>query len=179
MVGTKGCCSLGWGCGICVGWHPARKDPWTCLGIVGRNLPVHFFSIFWGILFLFFGHACSMWKFPGQGSNSHNSSDLSCFSNDAGSLPYCTTTELPQLVFKRLLNSTFLVNWHFVWSYIAYEFHQNCANKAWNPGEKEDTEKRLKKNEAALGNLCRPYQWNCHTPHFHEEQEDWGGVSVG
>ena len=45
-------------------------------------------------LFLFFGHTCSMWKFPSQRSNPHHSRDPSCCSDNAGSLTYCTTREL-------------------------------------------------------------------------------------
>ena len=42
----------------------------------------------------FFGHAHSMWKFPGQGSNPCLSSDLSCYSDNTRSITHCTTREL-------------------------------------------------------------------------------------
>ena len=34
----------------------------------------------------FFGHACNMWKFPGQESNQYHSSNLSHCSDNAGYL---------------------------------------------------------------------------------------------
>lgn len=37
--------------------------------------------------------------------------------------------EIFSLVFKRLLNSTLPVNWHFLESCVPYEFQQSCANK--------------------------------------------------
>lgn len=47
--------------------------------------------------------------------------------------------EIFQLVFKRLLNSTLLVNWHFLESCVPYEFQQSCAKSRWTEGQ-EDTE---------------------------------------
>ena len=49
-----------------------------------------------GLLPFYFGQACSMWKFPGQGQNLHCSCGLhySC-GNNARSLTHCTTRELP------------------------------------------------------------------------------------
>ena len=44
--------------------------------------------------FCFFGCACGMWKFPGQGLNPSHSSDLSCTRGNAESLTYCATREL-------------------------------------------------------------------------------------
>ena len=44
-------------------------------------------------IFIFFGHA----KFLGQGSNPSHRSDLSCCSDNTGSLTHCTTRELPQI----------------------------------------------------------------------------------
>ena len=44
------------------------------------------------ILF-FFGHACSMWKFPGQGWNPRHSSDSSHWRDSAASLTHRTTRE--------------------------------------------------------------------------------------
>ena len=45
--------------------------------------------------FFFFCYAHAMWKFPGQGSNLHQSSNLSCCSDNAISLSHCTKMELP------------------------------------------------------------------------------------
>ena len=44
--------------------------------------------------FLFSGHAHGIWKFPGQGSNLHHSSDWGHCSDNAGSLNCCATGEL-------------------------------------------------------------------------------------
>ena len=41
--------------------------------------------------FFLFGHAHGMWKFPGQGSNLHHSSNPSCFSDNARPLALCIT----------------------------------------------------------------------------------------
>ena len=46
----------------------------------------------------FSGCACSIRQFPGQGSNSQNSSDQSHYSDNAGSLTHCATRELPRAV---------------------------------------------------------------------------------
>ena len=43
---------------------------------------------------LFFGHTCSMWKFPGQGSNPSHSSNQSHSSDNARSLTHWATREL-------------------------------------------------------------------------------------
>ena len=40
--------------------------------------------------------ACSMWKFPGRGSNPHHSNDQSPCSANAGSLTFCATGEHPE-----------------------------------------------------------------------------------
>ena len=45
--------------------------------------------------FFFFGCAHRMWKFLGQGSNPHHSSDQSYCSDCAGSLTCCTQGNLP------------------------------------------------------------------------------------
>ena len=55
------------------------------LNSLGRGVFVSFSSPFSPL----FGHACGMWKFPGQGSNPCHSSD-----NNAGSLTHCATREL-------------------------------------------------------------------------------------
>ena len=44
----------------------------------------------WGSLFCREGHTCSMWNFPGQGSNLRHSSDPSIYSDNDGSLTHCT-----------------------------------------------------------------------------------------
>ena len=44
---------------------------------------------------LFFDHAHSMWKFPGQGWNSYHSSNLSHCSDNVISLSHCATREPP------------------------------------------------------------------------------------
>ena len=41
----------------------------------------------------FFCHSCGMWKFPGQVFNPHHSSNLSCCSDNVGSLTHCPTRE--------------------------------------------------------------------------------------
>ena len=50
-------------------------------------------------LLFFFGHACGMWEFLGQGLNLHHSSDLSFCSDNAEPLTYCVTRELLELSF--------------------------------------------------------------------------------
>ena len=45
----------------------------------------------------FLGCTCSMWKFPGQGQNSHHSSDLCRCSDNAQYLICCATRERPPL----------------------------------------------------------------------------------
>ena len=52
-----------------------------------------FLFCFFVCLFVF-GHAQGMWKFPGQRSNPHLSSNPSCQSNNAGSLTLCATRKL-------------------------------------------------------------------------------------
>ena len=59
-----------------------RRDPQEPLPLF---LPTHSFS----------RPHCSIWEFPGQGSNSHHSSNLSsCSDNTTGSLTCCVTREL-------------------------------------------------------------------------------------
>ena len=41
-------------------------------------------SLFFFFVFVFFGHVCGMWKFLGQGSNPHHSSDPSDCRDNAG-----------------------------------------------------------------------------------------------
>ena len=49
----------------------------------------------------FFGNcACVMWKFPGQGSNPHNSSNQSQSSDNARSLTCRATREPPKLLLR-------------------------------------------------------------------------------
>ena len=48
------------------------------------------------ILFPFFGLITGMGKFPGQGSNSHHSSDLSCCSDNTRWYTHCATRDLLQ-----------------------------------------------------------------------------------
>ena len=43
--------------------------------------------------YFFFGHTCSIWKFPGQGLNPCHSSNPSCYSENARSLTSCATRE--------------------------------------------------------------------------------------
>ena len=52
--------------------------------------------------FFFFDYTHDMRKFPGQGSNLHNSSDLSHSSDNPGSLTCSATRELPILPFIKL-----------------------------------------------------------------------------
>ena len=54
------------------------------------DVPLRFFFFF----FLLCGHACSMWKFQGQGLNLHHSRDPRCFGDNAWSLTCCATREL-------------------------------------------------------------------------------------
>ena len=55
------------------------------------------------VLFVFvFCHTRGMWKFPGQGSNPCHSSNLSRFSDNAGSLTCCATKELCDVLFGHL-----------------------------------------------------------------------------
>ena len=71
----------------------------------------------WSSTFLFicFGHASCMWKFPGKGLNPCNDSDPSCCNDNARSLIFCTTTDLLEQHFY-FLQEVFLciynlVNW--------------------------------------------------------------------
>lgn len=48
---------------------------------------------------LFFWLHCTMWKFLGQGSNPHHSSNPSCCSDNTGSLTCCATGEILALFF--------------------------------------------------------------------------------
>ena len=82
-----------------------------------NNLP--FISLYYYILwvffwykclFFFFCHTCGMWKFPGQGLNLNLSSDLSCRSDNAGSLSHCATRELLD---TNVFASVFLI-FHFI-----------------------------------------------------------------
>lgn len=43
-----------------------------------------------------------MWKFPGKGSNPHQSSNQGCCSDNAGSWTLCATSELPNIYFMIL-----------------------------------------------------------------------------
>ena len=52
------------------------------------------FLLFSFFFFFFFGSTHGMWKFPGQASNLHHSSDLSRCSDHTGSLTPCTTREI-------------------------------------------------------------------------------------
>ena len=52
-----------------------------------------------------FGCACSMWKFPDQGSNLHHSSDPSHCSDNARSLTSCPTRELQRMFLYSILAS--------------------------------------------------------------------------
>ena len=47
----------------------------------------------------FFGCACNMWKFQGQESNPHHSSNPSCCRDNARSLIHCTARELCTIIF--------------------------------------------------------------------------------
>ena len=55
----------------------------------------------------FFGHACGMRKFPGQGLNPRHSNDPSCYSDNVGSLTRCTTREILNYVWM-FCNSLYL-----------------------------------------------------------------------
>lgn len=85
-------------------------------------------------------------------------------------------TEIFQLVFKRLLNSTLLVNWHFCQSCVPYEFQQSCANKVWNPDQRKD---RRTLRKAALGNPCRASWWKSSHLLFLKSEKAGVGVTVG
>ena len=55
----------------------------------------HIKPFLFGFFFLFnFGHPCGMWKFWGQGFNSHHSSDPSHCSDNTRSLTHCAMREL-------------------------------------------------------------------------------------
>ena len=73
-------------CGEILGnWELGVGNPWGCYN-VSRDVGLFFF--------FFFGLACGMWKFLGQGLNLCHSSDLSCCSNNGRSLTHCTSREL-------------------------------------------------------------------------------------
>ena len=62
------------------------------------SFPFFFFKIY------FFDYTCSMWRFPGQGSNLSYSSNLSHNSDNARSLTHWATTELLILVALKVLS---------------------------------------------------------------------------
>ena len=55
---------------------------------------VYIFLLLLVLFIYFFGCACGVWKFLGQGSNLCHSSNLSHCSDNARSLTFCTTKEL-------------------------------------------------------------------------------------
>ena len=63
------------------------------------NLPTHSKTTpllcLFSVSFSFFVHAHSMWKFLGQGSNPHHSSNPSRCNDNARSLTHCTKREFP------------------------------------------------------------------------------------
>ena len=68
----------------------------TYIIITALSWLLKFYSLFYH---LSFGHACGLWKLPGQRLNPCHSSDPSCFSDKAVSLTSSTTGELPQFFF--------------------------------------------------------------------------------
>lgn len=69
-----------------------------------KKLPKYMHKVFWdGETFFFFGHTCSMCKFPSQGSNQHHSCNPS-HCNDARSLTHCITRELSDEILMELGN---------------------------------------------------------------------------
>ena len=62
-----------------------------------RVLPKNIcYQVFYFLCIYFFGSTCGIWTFLGQGSNLHHGSNLSCCSDNAGSLTHYATRELPQ-----------------------------------------------------------------------------------
>ena len=61
------------------------------------------FVLNFNFFFFFFGHTCSMWKFPGQRLNPCHSSHPSCCSDNARYLAYCTSRELLSWILKKEL----------------------------------------------------------------------------
>ena len=62
-------------------------------------LPRFQFICLCACLFIFFGHSCGLWKFPGQGSNPRHSGSLYPIHSNAGSLTHCATGERHVLFF--------------------------------------------------------------------------------
>ena len=52
------------------------------------------------VLFCFFNHSLSMWKFLGQGSNLCHSNNLGCCSDNTGSLTRCASREFLEFLFS-------------------------------------------------------------------------------
>ena len=85
-------------------WARAEIKPalsWLLVGFITaephQELPYLNFYLF----FVFFGCACGMQKFPGQGSNLHHRTDPSCHCSDnTGSLTRWATRELCHLIFR-------------------------------------------------------------------------------
>ena len=52
----------------------------------------------WLYSFFFFGCTCGIWEFSVRGLNLWHSSNLSCYSDNAGSLTHCATRELHRCI---------------------------------------------------------------------------------
>ena len=74
---------------------------------------------FFYFIFFSFGHAQGMWKFPGQGWNQHNSSNSSCCRDNARSLTYHTTRELPMCWLKWNWNE---LNWKQILKFSSFHY---------------------------------------------------------
>ena len=80
-LGIAICCEYGPKKDVRVHTHTHTKPHTSCVG-------------FLLCFILFFGCSHGTWKFLGQGSNPHHSSDLSCYSDNPESLTRCATREL-------------------------------------------------------------------------------------
>ena len=67
------------------------------------------------VFFFFFGHAHSMWKFQGQGSNPCHSGHLSQSSDTTRSLAHWATRELYLVTFEVLQLQVFCLCFCFLW----------------------------------------------------------------
>ena len=81
--------------------HSTAVDSWVLL-VSGH------YKQYWYEYSTFFGHNCSMWKFPGRVSNPHHSSDPNHSSNNAGSL----TTRPPGNSWYNILILVFCTHKH-------------------------------------------------------------------
>ena len=114
-------------------WDPSK----ICPHVFGIYFYVETFSVYYFIIkyysnkifhvfpWLFFGHAHSMQKFPGQGLNARHSSNQSLSSENTGFLTHWATRELLPRPFIFELGITLFANGK------KHEYFHNMVRKIW------------------------------------------------